>query len=236
MADLAAVQAVLPETDLMKALGYEFKNKALLTQALTHASVSATRSSYERLEFLGDRILSFVIADMLFAAFPNEKEGALAKRHSTLVKQGALEEVAKKLDLLPHVQFARSAGQAQPSPSVLADVVEALIAALYLDGGFAVAEQFIRTHWQALILSFHLPPEDPKSALQEWAQARGLALPVYEVLERSGPEHSPVFVVQARVGDFPPQQAQSHSKQSAQKLAARQLLDFLKEEQHERST
>jgi len=213
----------------MKALGYEFKDKELLAQALTHASVSANKSSYERLEFLGDRILSFVIADMLFTAFPEDKEGALAKRHSTLVKQGALEKVAEKLDLSKQVQFARSAKQAAPTASILADVVEALIAALYLDGGFAIAEQFIRTHWQGLITSFSLPPEDPKSSLQEWAQARGLALPVYKELERSGPDHSPVFVIEVTLPDYPPQQATSNSKQSAQKLAAQQLLDFVRE-------
>lgn len=213
----------------MKELGYEFKNKELLAQALTHASVSANKHSYERLEFLGDRILSFVIADMLFAAFPNEKEGALAKRHSTVVKQGALEQIAKKLDLAPKVQFARSASQAAPTASILADVVEALIAALYLDGGFAAAERFIRDHWQELITTFSLPPEDPKSSLQEWAQARGMALPVYKVLERTGPDHNPVFVVEVSLGAYPAQTSQSFSKQSAQKLAAQQLLDYLRE-------
>lgn len=213
----------------MKALGYTFRNKALLEQALTHASVSANRQSYERMEFLGDRILSFVIAEMLYVAFPDENEGALAKRHSTLVKQGALEQIAEKLDLAKQIQFARSAKQAEPSPSVVADVVEALIAALYLDGGFAVAEKFIRQHWQDRITAFQAPPEDPKSALQEWAQARGLSLPAYAELERSGPDHSPVFVIEVTIPGHPAQQAKSHSKQSAQKLAAQKLLHYLRE-------
>lgn len=212
----------------MKALGYEFKDRSLLAQALTHASVSSNKHSYERLEFLGDRVLSFVIADMLFTAFPDDKEGALAKRHSMLVKQSALEEIAKKLELSKQVQFARSTKQAAPTASILADVVESLIAALYLDGGFAVAEKFIRSHWESLITTSSLPPEDPKSSLQEWAQARGIALPSYKVLECTGPDHSPVFVVEVSLAAYPSQQAQSHSKQSAQKLAAQQLLDFLR--------
>ncbi len=215
-------------TALETALGHTFKDKDLFKQALTHASISKNAASYERMEFLGDRVLSFVIADMLFAAFPEEKEGALAKRHSTLVKQDALEQVALTLDLSSKVQFARSAKQVEPSPSVLADVVEALIAALYLDGGFAVAEKFIRTHWQVLIHSFKAPPEDPKSALQEWAQARGLPLPVYKVLERTGPDHSPVFVVEVSVSDYTPQQANSTSKQAAQKIAAQSLITYLR--------
>jgi ribonuclease-3 len=111
----------------------------------------------------------------------------------------------------------------------LADVVEALIAALYLDGGFEASDRFIRDHWQELIHSFNLPPEDAKSALQEWAQARALSLPVYKVIEQSGPDHQPVFVVEVIVGNFPSQTARSNSKQSAQKLAAEQLLNFLKE-------
>lgn len=213
----------------MNILGYDFKNKDLLAQALTHASKSANKSSYERMEFLGDRILSFVIAEMLFDAYPQDNEGALAKRHSTLVKQGALEEVAKRLELSTHIDYARSAKQNEPSPSVLADVVEALIAALYLDGGFETAEKFIKDHWQELLHSFQLPPEDPKSALQEWAQARALALPAYKVLERTGPDHSPVFVVDVSLSGYPSKQAQSNSKQSAQKLAAKHLLDFLRE-------
>jgi len=229
MAGIRSRKTDFPKNNLMEVLGHEFKNKDLLQQALTHASVSKTKSSYERMEFLGDRILSFVIADMLFKAFPDEKEGALAKRHSTLVKQEALEEVAKRLSLSPHVKFARSAVQSEPSPSILADVVEALIAALYLDGGFEAADHFIRAHWQELIHSFHLPPEDAKSSLQEWAQARALPLPVYKVIEQSGPDHHPVFVVEVIVGDHPSQTAKSTSKQSAQKLAAEQLLNYLRE-------
>ena len=212
-------------------LGYTFKNKDLLKQALTHASVSENKNSYERLEFLGDRVLSFVIADLLFQAFPADREGALAKRHSTLVKQGALELVATHLNLAAHMHYARRDKTQAPSPSMQADVVEALIAAMYLDGGFSVAENFIKTHWQNLIQTSQAPPEDAKSALQEWAQSRAIALPKYEELQRSGPDHDPVFTIQVTVAGYPPQQAQSHSKQAAQKLAAKAMLDFLREHQ-----
>ncbi|MDB5477523.1 MAG: RNAse [Alphaproteobacteria bacterium] len=226
MAGICPVQAVPEKNRLMspleEKLGHEFADKELLKRALTHSS--AGPASYERLEFLGDRILSFVIADMLFTAFKNEEEGALAKRHSTLVKQGALEKVACALCVSDHMHYANQ----KPTKSMMADVVEALIAALYLDGGFAVAEKFIRSHWEELIRVADLPPEDAKSALQEWAQARGLPLPVYKVLERSGPDHDPIFVIEAKVSDYPSQQAQSKSKQAAQKLAARSLIDYLR--------
>jgi len=204
-------------------LGYYFKDKMLLEQALTHSSMD-NGASYERLEFLGDRVLSFVIADMLFRAFPSEDEGALAKRHSTVVKQGALEKVADKLEISKYMKYA----QKSPTRSMIADVVEALIAALYLDGGFAVAEIFIKKHWESVIHATALPPEDAKSALQEWAQARGMALPVYKVVKTSGPDHSPVFVLEVSLEGFPPQQAESTSKQAAQKLAAGMLLEFLR--------
>jgi len=215
-------------TALEKLLAHAFKNKDLLKQALTHASISENKNSYERLEFLGDRILSFVIADMLFAAFPKDKEGALAKRHSMLVKQGALEQVAHNLDLPNHMHYAKRDKEQAPSPSMQADVVEALIAALYLDGGFAAAEKFIRTHWQDLIHTLQAPPEDAKSALQEWAQAKGLELPKYEVTGRKGPDHNPTFIVEVTLDGYPPQQAESTSKQAAQKIAAKSLLDYLR--------
>lgn len=229
---VATPDTLFPKDHLMNTLetllGYTFKDKTLLQQALTHSSASKNKSSYERLEFLGDRVLSLVIADMLFHAFPQEKEGALAKRHSTLVKQGALENVAKTLDLANIMHFARRLTQEQPSPSMQADVVEALIAAVYLDGGFSAADHFIRTRWQDFLQESATPPEDAKSALQEWAQGKALALPSYTVLEQAGPDHNPTFTVNVSVEGFAPQQATSSSKQAAQKLAAKMLLDIVR--------
>lgn len=215
-------------SELEKILGHTFADRDLLRLALTHASLSDNKRSYERLEFLGDRILSFVVADMLFHEFPDEREGALAKRHSMLVKQGALEVIAATLKLPEHMLYAKRDKNHAPSPSMQADVVEALIAALYLDAGFAAAENFIKTHWQELVRGLQAPPEDSKSALQEWAQARGLALPAYTVLGRTGPDHDPDFSVEVSLPGYPPQRATSKSKQSAQKMAANALLDYLR--------
>lgn len=211
--------------ELESLLGYTFGNKELLEQALTHASASKSKMSYERLEFLGDRVLSFVVADMLYNAFPNEEEGALAKRHSALVKQDCLESVAAELKIGSHIRISEK----NPSGSMQADVVESLIAALYLDGGFDVAESFIRRYWQPFLNMDILPPQDSKSALQEWAQARGLPLPEYSILERSGPDHRPSFVVQVCLQGYPSQQAPGASKQIAEKLAAQLLLNNLRE-------
>lgn len=211
--------------ELETLLGYHFNNKELLQQALTHSSATKTKKSYERLEFLGDRVLSFVVADMLFKTFSGEEEGSLAKRHSSLVKQGFLETVAQEIKLEQHIVISDK----KPSASMLADVVESLIAALYLDGGFEVAANFIRSHWLETISQDIKPPEDSKSALQEWAQGRGISLPEYTILERSGPDHRPSFVVQVKLPNYPPQQAPRATKQIAEKLAAQLLLNFLRE-------
>lgn len=209
-------------------LQYKFKDGTLLQRALTHSSASKKQQSYERMEFLGDRVLGFVVADMLFHSFPNDKEGALAKRHSILVKQGTLEKIAALLDIEQYIHYGKNDSAQMPSPSVKADVVEALIAALYLDGGFAVADRFIRQHWQDMISTSDKPPEDPKSALQEWTQGKGLDLPQYTVVGQSGPDHNPVFIVKVAVPGFPEQQAESSSKQSAQKLAAHLMLTHIR--------
>lgn len=220
-------------TDTLETLlQHRFGDREILLQALTHSSLSRDRQSYERLEFLGDRVLGFVIADMLFHAFPNEKEGALAKRHSMLVKQGALEKIAAILNLENHMHYARREDGHKPSPSMLADVVESLIAALYLDGGFTAADRFIRHYWTGLLHENAGPPEDAKSALQEWAQSKGIALPSYRLVKRSGPDHKPDFTVEVSLSGYPPQQATSQSKQAAQKLAARQLLDLVRKQEN----
>src|ERR1700722_9310288 len=175
-------------------LGHHFANPDLLTEALTHASAAPrgpqrgrpgrTRGAasrgvavhgYERLEFLGDRVLGLVIAELLWRRFPDEAEGPLTRRHTQLVRREALAEVAKAIELAPWIIM--SAGEhgagTRDIPGILADVCEAVIAALYLDGGLAVAAAFIHRHWERLIEADATPPRDPKTALQEWAQARG---------------------------------------------------------------
>jgi ribonuclease-3 len=213
-------------------IGHSFKDENLLDMALTHVSAAAEdKNSYERLEFLGDRILSLVIAHMLYDAYPAEEEGALAKRHSALVRQETLELIAHAMNLRDHIRV--SSRDTQISGSMISDVLEALLGALYLDGGYAVAEKFIMHHWRDLLHKELTPPEDGKSALQEWAQARGMPLPVYDIVERQGPDHKPHFIIKVTLSDYPPQTGEGASKQAAQKVAAKAMLAYLKENVHD---
>ena len=217
--------------DLATALGHRFRRPELLTEALTHAS-AATRPvrggefSNERLEFLGDRVLALVIAEMLFETFGRETEGALARRLAALTRKEALAEVGTVLDLGRHLQMSRSEADTggRSHPGMVADACEAVIGALYLDGGLDVAAQFIRRCWAPLIGADSNPPQDAKTALQEWAQARGLPLPAYRVLETQGPAHSPVFAIEVRVEGAEPATGRGRSKRAAEQEAAATLL------------
>ena len=207
----------------------------LLQQALTHSSAlgqggAAKVMSYERLEFLGDRILGFFIAQMLYERFPTETEGDLAKRFSLLVNQNTLAGIATDLNLTEHIRISakeRFAHDGQPSHSVLSDVVEAIIAALYLIGGLDMAGGFVRQCWEPILQQTPEPPQDVKTTLQEWAQARALPLPRYELIERSGPDHRPEFTVSVTVQGHEPVHGQGLSKQAAEKVAAEKLLTEL---------
>lgn len=219
---------------LIARLGHRFRNPERLDQALTHGSVVGIRpgavASYERLEFLGDRVLGVVVAEMLFHRFPDEEEGALARRFAVLVQRETLARVAAEIGLAEAVDLAQSdvdAG-ARENPSVLADACEAVIAALYLDGGFDAAAAFVRGEWAALIEEDPKPPKDAKTGLQEWAQGRGLALPDYREVGRSGPPHAPVFEVEVAVDGFPPAAGTGMSKRAAEREAAQALLEHVK--------
>ena len=216
---------------LFEALGHWFSTPQVLTEALTHPSANPRRGgprrSYERLEFLGDRVLGLVVAELLWSRFPDEAEGELTRRHTALVRREALVEVARAIDLGRFVIV--SAGEAQAgahaNPSVLADACEAVIAALYLDGGLPAAEAFVRRHWEPMIASE--PPRDPKTALQEWAQGRGRGLPVYETVSAEGPAHQRTFTVTARIEGSEPASASGSSKRAAETAAAAALLSRL---------
>jgi ribonuclease III len=217
---------VSPRSDLEQRLNYKFTSKALLDNALTHASVQGQEQN-ERLEFLGDRVLGLVIAALLYKTFPDEAEGDLAKRHTGLVQQRALAEIAAGLDLSAHIILSggeRNAGGAQKD-AILADAVEALIGAAFLDGGYAAAEKMVTTLWSPHLHRQTAPPEDPKTKLQEWAQQQGLPLPVYELAAQAGPDHAPIFTVVVSVEGQGKAQAEAASKRAAEKLAARVLLD-----------
>lgn len=216
-------------------LGHRFADPSLLTRALTHASAGGrAKSDNERLEFLGDRILGMVIAEALFRAFPKDDEGALTKRLVQLVKAEALAQIADEIGLaaLLRTDFGDSATAKRSSPAALADAVEALIAALYLDGGLEVARRFIERQWGQRVTSAPMPPRDTKTALQEWALARALPLPRYEVVGRDGPDHAPIFTIKALVEGKGEATASGASKKLAEQAAAGQLLQRLEGEAH----
>lgn len=217
---------------LEKALEHRFLHPELLVRALTHSSASqqSRGSTYERMEFLGDRVLGLVVARMLYDRFPNESEGDLSKRHSALVRREALARVAKTLHVAPYVILSpgEEAAGGRENTALLADVCEALIAAVYLDGGIDPASAFIHSYWEAFVEENATPPRDSKTTLQEWAQGRGLPLPLYGEKERTGPDHSPVFTIEVEVQGIPSVAASGSSKRSAEQAAARELLHEIK--------
>jgi len=237
-----APDAVSAKADLAGILGYAFTRNELLTEALTHPSAPShsprrhpkrpggARSDYERLEFLGDRVLGLVIADLLWRRFPDETEGHLTQRLAHLVRRDAVAKVAEQIGLGRHlvVSPAEAAAGAASRPAILADVLEAVIAAVYLDGGFAAAFSFVERWWQPLISEMaDRPPRDPKTMLQEWAQARGLPLPTYRLIATAGPDHARCFTVAVDVDGREETQATASSKRAAETGAAAVLLERL---------
>ena len=194
-------------------------------RALTHGSQAA--ANYERLEFLGDRVLGLVMAEWLYGLFPDEPEGSLSKRLNALVTGAVCAEVARGIAVGPRLKLGKQARDdgAANSDNVLGDVMEALIGALYLDGGYAPARDFIRRAWDRRIHAEARAPQHPKSALQEWAAAHNRKTPAYEVIERSGPQHAPRFTVRVTLGAFAQAEAEGSNKQEAETAAARALLD-----------
>lgn len=218
-------------TRLQEKLGHHFANPRLLRLALTHASASEReQSNNERLEFLGDRVLGLVVAEMLLERFPHEREGDLARRHAALVRRQALAEVARRLQL-GDVLIVASGEQdraLRTQGAALADCCEAVIAAMYLDGGIDVASRFVREHWSKLLRDAPTPPQDSKTALQEWSLKRGLGLPEYRLLARSGPDHKPMFHVSVQICDHV-SEGDGSSKRDAEQIAAARLLSILNE-------
>ncbi len=209
-------------------IGYKFKDKALLSKALTHSSAGKKASdNNERFEFLGDRILNFLVSEMLMDHYPREREGDLARRLTNLVCAPTLAEVASDINLpeFIHLSTAEAASGGADKMNIQADACEALIAALYLDGGMEAARAFIERYFRDRMTSDHKPVQDPKSALQEWAQGKGLSLPAYAIIEQSGPDHAPEFIVEVTVEGLPPQKGSGSNKREAEKNAAQMLLE-----------
>lgn len=228
--------------EIEAALAYRFQDKRLLDEALTHASVvrgvgkrpQARRRSYQRLEFLGDRVLGLIVAHLLIERFPNDAEGALTHRQVALVQKRTLAEVAAGLGLERWLKVAAGDAEAKGrlQPALLADSCEALIGALYLDGGLEAARAFVVPRWRPLIETMQAPPRDAKMMLQEWAQARVLERPAYRVVATSGPPHATTFTVEVALAGQPPLTATGSSKRAAERAAARRMLEQLKEGPH----
>lgn len=209
-------------------LGHQPKDLALFERALTHASLG--RDSYERLEFLGDRVLGLIVGRWLYERFAAEPEGQLSRRHNALVARETCAEVGRQLGLPPLIRLGKQAREdgASNSDNVVGDVVEALIGALLLDGGLDVADAFVRRAWETHLEGQAKAPVHPKSALQELAAARGLATPVYEIAGRSGTQHAPRFTVRVAIRNAGEASAVGSSKQEAETAAAEALLEQLK--------
>ncbi len=207
--------------------GHRPADLALFERALTHSSRG--EENYERLEFLGDRVLGLVIADWLYGLFPDEPEGKLSKRLNVLVSRDTCAEVARELGSPATMRLGKQARDdgAFDSDNVLGDMVEALIGALWLDGGFDAARAFVRRAWADRVDRRDSAPQHPKSALQEWAAANDRKPPVYELIGRSGPQHAPTFVVEVSIKGVGEATAEGLAKQEAETEAAQALLDKL---------
>lgn len=220
-------------SELEGALGYTFSNPDLLMLSLTHPSMAKTREerdqTNQRLEFLGDRVLGLVVATMLYETFPGEEEGSMARRHTALVRRETLARVAHDLNLSDFIILAPSEEESggRKNDALLADTCEAVIAAVYLDGGLGQAETFIRSHWANLMAEDLKPPKDAKTALQEYAQAKSMKLPKYSEISREGPPHDPVFTIEVSIENEQPVQGVGGSKRLAEQKAAKALLNSL---------
>lgn len=210
-------------------IGYRFRDKALLERALTHISAlkgQGRTGSYQRLEFLGDHVLGLAVSEMLFEAFPKAEEGELSRRLADLVRRESCADVARSIDLGDSLRLGasevRAGGRARIA--ILADVCESLIGAVFLDGGYKAAKALVERYWSDRMRKPARPLRDPKTILQEWAQARGLPTPSYREVERTGPHHDPVFRVAVMLPERAPAEGRGRSKRAAEQAAAAALL------------
>jgi ribonuclease-3 len=208
--------------------GHKFKDEDLITRALTHASAGGTDNN-EQLEFLGDRVLGFLVAELLIRQFPKENEGALALKLNALVRMETCARVAEAAGIDAALILAPSEDRAggRRKSAILGDACEAVIAALYLDGGIEAARKFVGKYWQPLMAEVTGDLRDPKNALQEWAQGRKLGTPSYRVAKREGPDHAPRFTVEVSVKGHEPASGEGASLRAAEQAAARALIQRL---------
>lgn len=216
-------------------LGHTFARPELLAEALTHRSAldrqpdlkAAFPHGNERLEFLGDRVLALAMADLLLSRFPHEPEGHLGRRYAALVSATTLAEIATEIDLGPQLRLGDSQAQDTVRPAILADAMEAVLGAVFLDAGFAAAAACVERLWDERLIAGSTAPRDAKTSLQEWAQARRLPLPAYREVGREGPAHAPIFVVDVSIKGQEPSQGRAGNKREAERLAAAALLERL---------
>jgi ribonuclease-3 len=225
----AVRQRAVATSALEQTIGYRFKDKDLLTRALTHISALAGGSrtgSYQRLEFLGDHVLGLAVSDMLFRTYPKADEGELSRRLADLVRRETCADVARAIDLGAAIRLGPSESSAggRLRTAILADVCEALIGAVFLDGGYAAAAALVERFWGERMRTPVRPLRDAKTQLQEWAQARGLPTPAYREVARTGPHHDPEFRVAVELPDRPPAEGLGRSKRGAEQAAAAAML------------
>ena len=219
-----------PVEELEASLGHTFNDRALLKWALTHVSavgVAKRGQTYERLEFLGDRVLGLAISELLFERFPNAEEGEMSRRFADLVRKETCAEVARAWGVGPHLYLGpsemRSGGRNKMA--ILGDACEALIAAVFLDTRYEVARALVWRGFSDRILALNPPVVDPKTILQEWAQARGLPVPAYTEISRSGPDHKPEFIIGVTVEGYPAGEGRGASKRLAEQAAAKAFME-----------
>jgi ribonuclease III len=213
-------------THVAARMGYTFKDDGLLTQALTHGSNISRSRDYERLEFLGDRVLGLVIAEALFVNHGTEREGKLAARHSAMVRGEVCAQMGEAMGLADFIVMGATEKRTgiHKTMSVLGDVVEAVIGAIYIDGGFTAARDVILKFWSEVLQRRDSADKDAKTFVQEWALGRKLSLPRYNLASRTGPEHKPVFTVELQVDKKEPAQGQGSTKQAAEMDAAKVFI------------
>ncbi|HEY1941923.1 MAG TPA: ribonuclease III [Roseiarcus sp.] len=221
-AELAALEA---------RLGHQFRDHDLMARALTHLSAPAAgghgrAQSYQRLEFLGDRVLGVIVAHMLYDAYPQASEGELSMRLAKLVRRETCAAVAQEWDVGPHVVMGQGEARAggRKKAAILSDVCESIIGAVYLDGGFDAARDLVARSWRERMSADIEPERDAKTAVQEWAQARALAAPKYVEVARSGPAHAPHFVMHVVLDGYQPEAGEASSKRAAEQAAAQAFL------------
>jgi ribonuclease-3 len=214
---------------LERRIGHGFSDRTLLKLALTHSSAAVRQqanTNNERLEFLGDRVLGLVVAEMVMARFPEAHEGELSRWLATLVRKEACAEIATEIELGSALKLGigRARHADAVTASMLSDACEALIAALYLDGGMDVARSFIKRHWGSRIREGAVSQRDAKTTLQEWAQARRLKEPTYTIVEKSGPQHDLRFLIEVKVDGFDTAQGTGKTRREAEQNAAASML------------